>query len=92
MMRWAQEADITYWPPYLYACRSALRRRANCVYQHRNSDNRNDVTEQVVKATEWVDGKLCHVRRNAIVRAIPAVKCPGSSTACGIRLRLLSVL
>jgi hypothetical protein len=46
------------------------------VYQHRNSDDRNDVTEQAVKATERVVGKFCHVRRNAIVRATPVATIP----------------
>lgn len=55
----------------LYPCGSALW-RGNSVYQHRNSDDRNDVTEQEVKGAERVVGRFCHIRRNAILRASAA--------------------
>ena len=64
------------------SCCSALWRQANCrgnsVYQHRNSGDRNDVTEQAAKGTERVAGKFCHIRRNAIMRPTPVAGCQRS--------------
>jgi hypothetical protein len=52
-----------------------LWRQANCrknsVNQHRNSGDRNDITEQGVKRFERIAGEFGHARRNAIMRAHP---------------------
>jgi len=63
--------------PYLVCC-SALWRRANCIYEHRNTEDCNDVTEQAPKGTERVAGRFCHVRTNAIMRPTPVAGCPRS--------------
>ena len=50
----------------LYPRSSALKNLwEKSVCQHRNGDDTNGVTEQEIKITKRVVGKLCYVRRNA---------------------------
>jgi hypothetical protein len=45
--------------------------RPNNVYQHRNTQHPDNVTEQAANGTEGVEGYFRHTRRSAITRSTP---------------------